>query len=196
MSRCLRYVLTAFAVVLFTAQVFGVFAQTKTYAVSGAGEVDITVDYIAPSSNQADIEAGADGTRVYSVMLEWHSTGSIIYNAGNTNYVWNDTELKYDSTVENQGWTVNDAKIEMTVKNRSNRTVDVEFSQPKAIDGVTITGTYDKSTLNIPSAAPVIFTGIGKEQSDTAVYTVGTVTGNIAGTTKSIAAITVTIIGN
>lgn len=170
-------------------------AYSEIVTGTGMGFIDIEVEYRAPSDNRAAIEAGAEGTRVYHVTLDWEPSGKIIYNAGKTIYSWNDNDLKYDTEVTDKGWTVNDAKLFITAKNRSNRPVDVACSDPAPIKGVGLTGSYDRSAVTVPSAATGGFDGTGKEQSAQMVYTVGSVSGDISADTKNIASITVTVTG-
>lgn len=190
-----RYIFAlALAFVLVTA--FAASAPADTFGgQSGTSNVEIPVDYQAPTDNRTAIEQGADSTRVYSMTVDWQRQGTIVYNAGDTTYVWNDDTLQYDGTTANQGWTVEGAKVAFSVKNRSNRPIDVDFSAPKAINGVTLTGSYDNAKLELKSAAPTEFFGTGSEQSGNATYTVNTVDGDITGDTKTIATITVTITG-
>lgn len=192
MKKLLRIVL---ALVLALQMAVPALAYSETFEQSGVGYVDIIVEYLAPTDNRAEIESGAAGTRVYSVTLEWDTAGKIIYNAGKTTYSWNNSSLQYDSDVSGKGWTVDGAKVTITAKNRSNRPVDVVCADPEAISGITLKGSYDRSQMTIPSAAPDDFTGIGQEQSAQAVYTIGSVSGEIGGNTTNIANITVTVTG-
>lgn len=154
----------------------------------------------APDAGSVDIEANyVPGTvsdpEVYRVTLEWETTGTIAYNAGNTVYNWNSATLSYDSAVAKGEWEISNARIDFTVKNRSNRPVDVSFADPKAMNGVSsITGSYSKSTMELDSAATGGYSGTGTEQTDTAVYTITGISGAI-NSSGVIASIAVTIAG-
>ena len=154
----------------------------------------------APSNGSVDIEASyVPGTvsdpEVYRVTLEWDPSGTITYNAGDTVYNWNSATLSYDSTVAEGEWNISNAQIDFTVKNRSNRPVDVSFADPKAVNGVSsITGSYSKSTMELDSAATGGYNGTGTEQMDTAVYTITGISGAI-NSSGVIASIAVTIAG-
>ena len=154
----------------------------------------------APKSDSVDIEADyVPGTvidkEVYSVTLEWKITGTIAYNAGDTVYNWNSATLSYDSTVDEGEWKIsNDARIDFTVKNRSNRPVNVSFADPKAVNGVSITGNYSTSKLQLDTAATGGYNGTGKVQEGTAVYTITGISGTID-SSGVIASIAVTIEG-
>ena len=153
----------------------------------------------APSNGSVDIEASyVPGTvsdpEVYRVTLEWDPSGTIVYNAGNTVYNWNSATLSYDSTVAKGEWEISNARIDFTVKNRSNRPVDVSFANPTTIDGVNITGSYSKSKMELGTAAPGGYTKTGTEQTDTAVYTITGISGAI-NSSGVIASIAVTIAG-
>lgn len=197
MKRHLRFVFTTVLALALSVSVLVVpaLAYSEITTGTGMGFIDIEVEYRAPTDNRDDIEAGAEGTRVYRVTLDWEPTGKIIYNAGNTTYSWNDNDLKYDTEVSGKGWTVNEAKLAITAKNRSNRPVDVACSNPTPIKGVDLTGSYDRAFVSVPSAATGGFDGVGTEQSAKIIYTVGSVSGDISADTKNIASITVTVTG-
>ena len=198
MNNSLRFAigLVLTCALLFAATAFPTMAdEDMEQGMSIEGFVDVEVEYTAASDNKAEIEAGADGTRTYNMTLEWESAGKIVYNAGKTVYSWNSNDLQYDTEVSGKGWTVSDAKITITAKNRSNRPIEMSCSQPVTIDGVKMTGAYDMSTVTIPSAAVNGFEGVGKEQSASVVYTVESVSGEISGNTQNIASISVTVTG-
>ena len=150
-----------------------------------AGSVDIEADYVPGTVSDPE---------VYSVTLEWETSGTIAYNAGNSVYNWNSATLSYDSTVAEGEWQISNARIDFTVKNRSNRPVDVSFANPKAVGGVSITGSYSKSRIELGTAATGGYTGTGTEQKDTAVYTITGISGAID-SSGVIASIAVTIDG-
>lgn len=197
MKRHLRFILAqalAFALA-FQALAVPVLADSETLTETGTSFAEIVVEYRAATDNRADIEAGAAYTRAYKVTLEWEPAGKIVYNAGKTIYSWDGNGLKYDTEVTGKGWTVSDAKVVFTVKNRSNRPVEVECHDPAPINGVTVTGSYDISTMTIPSAAVNGFDGVGEEQSAQAVYSIRSVSGDISSSTTSIASITTVVTG-
>lgn len=153
----------------------------------------------APDAGSIDIEAGyVPGSvidkEVYSVTLEWETTGTIAYNAGDTVYNWNSATLSYDSTVAKGEWDISNAQIVFTVKNRSNRPVAVSFADPKAVGGVNITGNYSNDKIELRTAATGGYNGTGKEQEGTAVYTITGISGAID-SSGVIASIAVTIEG-
>ena len=164
------------------------FALTVPALASGApsnGSVDIEADYIPGTVSAPE---------VYSVTLEWETSGTIAYNAGDSVYTWNSSTLSYDSTVAEGEWDISNARIVFTVKNRSNRPVDVSFANPKTVSGVSITGSYSKSRMELGTAATGGYTERGTEQKDTAVYTITGISGAIDGS-GVIASIAVTIDG-
>lgn len=150
-----------------------------------AGSVDVEADYVPGTVSDPE---------VYSVTLEWKTTGTIAYNAGDTVYSWNSATLSYNSTVGKGEWDISNAQIVFTVKNRSNRSVDVSFADPKAVGGVSITGNYSKSEIKLGTAATGGYDGTGTEQKDTAVYTITGISGAID-SSGVIASIAVTIDG-
>lgn len=197
MKKPLRFVLSA--VLTFTLTVCAAAAPaiacSQTLVETGTGFVEIEAEYLAPSDNRAEIEAGAESSRIYSVKLEWTPSGKIVYNAGKTIYNWNNDDLQYDKEVTEKGWTVSDAKVLITAKNRSNRPVEMSCADPVPIDGIKLTGKYDRTAATIPSAAINGFNGVGMEQTAQMVYTVDKVSGDISGDTTNIAGITVTVTG-
>lgn len=197
MNKHLRFaVATVLTLALLcSAAVIPALAYSETLLGSGIGFVDIEVEYMPPSDNRAEIEAGTDGTRIYNVTLDWETSGKIIYNAGKTVYSWNNDDLQYDIEVSGKGWTVQDAKVKITAKNRSNRPVEMSCSEPESIDAVKLTGSYDRSTVEIPSAAVNGFDGVGTEQAASVVYAVSSVSGDLPANTENIASITVTVTG-
>lgn len=197
MKKHLRFTIAAVLTIALTlsATVFPAMAYSETLLGTGIGFVDIEVEYIAPSDNREEIEAGTDSTRIYSVTLEWEPSGKIIYNAGKTIYSWNNQDLQYDAEVTDQGWTVLDAQVKITAKNRSNRPIEMSCSEPVSIDAVKLTGSYDRTTVAVPSAAVNGFDGVGTEQTASVVYTVSSVSGEISGNTENIASITVIVTG-
>ena len=192
MKKHLRFVLV---LVLAFVMAMPALAYSETFDGSGVGYVDVVVEYIEPTDNRAEIEAGADGTRVYSVTLEWITDGKIVYNGGKTVYSWNDSSLTYDSETTGEGWSVDGAKVTIGVINRSNRPVDVTCEDPTPIQGIELKGKYDRSTMTVASAAPAEFNGVGTAQREEAVYTIEGVDGKLDGKTTNIASITVTVKG-
>lgn len=197
MKKHLRFAIAAVLTLalICSATVVPVLADSETLLGTGISFVDVEVEYIAPSDNRAEIEAGTEGTRIYSVTLDWEPSGRIIYNAGKTIYSWNNQDLQYDTEVTDKGWTVLDAKVKITAKNRSNRPIEMSCSEPVSIDAVKLSGSYDRSTVTVPSAAVNGFDGVGAEQTASVVYTVSSVSGDISANTENIATITIIVTG-
>lgn len=137
----------------------------------------------------------------YDITIDWNSTGTLKYSNSKDTYTWNSTDLVYDVTTDTvAGWTITDAKIQVTVTNRSDLPIVASCAAPiaKAESGVTsITGHYGDgidttATLNIASAANGL-TEAGAEQSGSATYTITGVDGAIAADATTIGTITVTI---
>ena len=172
--------------IMALAMTFALAVPALAFGTPDAGSVDIEADYVPGTVSAPE---------VYRVTLEWEPSGTIAYNAGDSVYIWNSDTLSYDSTVTKGEWDISNAQIDFTVKNRSNRPVDVSFADPKAVNGVSsITGSYSKSTMELDSAATGGYTGTGTEQKDTAVYTITGISGAID-SSGVIASIAVTIVG-
>lgn len=190
-----KFLSLALCAAMLLALAVGVGAQEITSS-TGSGNVEIQASYTAKSDNKADIEAGAEGTKVYYLTLNWEQTGSISYNAGKTTYSWNQKTLSYDGQESGKGWSVgSDAKIVISAVNRSNRDMDIACGNPVAVSGVTISGKYDHNAFTVASAAINGFDGIGKEQSGSATYVISGVSGDGWDGNGGIGTITVTITG-
>lgn len=181
-----KYVCLILALVLTAAMAVPALASFESG--EGTDSVDITAEYHAPSS----VDAGP----VYSVTLEWTTSGRIAYDGGTVTYSWNDGTLRYDTREKTPGqWVVDNAKIDFTVRNRSNRPVDVSFADPANTEGnVIVSGTYSQRLLQLGSAATGGFESQGAEQIATSTFTVTGVTGEIQ-SSGIIATIAVTIQG-
>lgn len=159
-------------------------------------DINVTAGYTKPSHT-------VDGV-VYHVVVAWSQTGTITYTGDKYTYTWNPSEGdygRYDQTGEAAHWTVTDAKVAITVTNKSNAAIKATCDAPAAFANVTsVTGQYDTTsngTLNLASAAPAeseLPTNLnGTEQTATATYTITGVEGSISEDKATIATITVHI---
>lgn len=152
-----------------------------------------------PKSESTNIEASFDNhenvvVSKYHVTVAWSTDFTISYSNGYTTYTWDPSNTKYIPAETNEKWTVSDdAKVAITVTNRSDGAIKAECGNPVAVNGVnaTIQGSYDNSTLNIESASKGL-TEQGAVQTKTANYSITGVTGSID-KTGAIATITVTV---
>ena len=157
-------------------------------------DIDVTAGYTAPRYTVGDT--------VYHVVVAWSQTGTITYTGDQYTYTWkpNDGDYgRYDMTGEAAHWTVTDAKVAITVTNKSNAPITATCAAPKVESGITVTGNYDATSngkLVLESAAPseneLPNTVDGTKQEATATYTITGVDGTITGAGK-IATISVTI---
>lgn len=165
--------------------------------VPGSKNIDVTAGYTAPSYTVGDT--------VYHVVVAWSQSGTITYTGDQYTYTWNPNDGdygRYNQTGEAAHWTVTDAKVAITVTNKSNAPITATCAAPKAEKGITVTGSYDADSngeLALESAAPATVGPDttedqlkGTEQKASATYTITGVDGTItaAGT---IATITVSI---
>lgn len=179
------------------------------FAAENSGSTTVT-DPIDAAGNSKDINVTAgytepkytvDGT-VYHVVVAWSQTGTITYTGDRYTYTWKPGEGdygRYDQTGEAAHWTVTDAKVAITVTNKSNAAITATCATPKGESGITVTGNYDtvsNGKLVLESAAPAeseLPTKLeGTKQEATATYTITGVDGIITGAGK-IATISVTI---
>ena len=168
--------------------------------VPGSKDVNVTAGYTAPTYKSA-------GT-VYHVVIGWEQTGTITYTGDQYTYTWkpNDGDYgKYEQSGEAAHWTVTDAKVAITVTNKSNAAITATCAAPAAGAGITtFTGHYGDGTdqeavLECGSAAPATITPNnleGKEVSKTATYTITNVDGKISSDNAVIATINVSISAN
>ena len=163
--------------------------------------IDVTAGYTAPSYTVA--------STVYHVVVAWEKSGTIKYVGDKFIYIWNPEtgdNGAYTKTGDAAHWEVSaDAKVAITVTNKSNAAITATCGAPaaKTDTGVTsITGHYGEdetateAKLDLESAAPKI-TGpndglTGTEQKASATYTITGVNGTI-GEAGVIATISVTI---
>lgn len=145
-----------------------------------------------PSSSSGDITAVFDPgennvTHAYSVTITWSQSGTLTYHAPSGSYTWNTDTLQYDHSGNTNGfWTVDNAKVKITVENRSDVPVKAVCGTPDPNLFMAIIGTYDQNVLNLPSAAQGLngYTETGTAQSLTATYTIDRVSGEITSSGK------------
>lgn len=157
-------------------------------------DINVTAGYTAPTYKSA-------GT-VYHVVIGWKQSGTITYTGDQYTYTWKPGEGnygRYDQTGVAAHWTVTDAKVAITVTNKSNAAITATCAAPKEKTGITVTGSYDADSngkLVLESAAPaeseLPTTLNGTERTATATYTITGVEGTITGA-GAIATINVSI---
>lgn len=169
--------------------------------------IDVTAGYTAPTYST--------GATVYHVVVAWEKTGTITYAGNQYYYDWkvDENNFGYVKDEENSteaGWTVDNAKVAITVTNKSNAAITATCGAPVVkIDTVTgIVGHYGDGTdqtakLNLESAAPATvgpdttedqLKGTAKEGK--ATYTITGVNGAISQDNVVIGTITVSIKAN
>lgn len=165
-----------------------------TDSANNSKNINVTAGYTKPKYT-------VDGT-VYHVVVAWSQTGTITYTGDQYTYTWKPGEGnygRYDKTGEAAHWTVTDAKVAITVTNKSNAAITATCAEPKKVGNVTVTGSYDATSngqLELESAAPaeseLPTTLDGTERTATATYTITGVDGTITGA-GAIATINVSI---
>ena len=172
------------ALVLTLAMVFSL-APLSAYAdtitgLGGTASCDVKATYVAGSS-------GGAGTPVYSVDIVW---GDMAFTYTEEAGVWN--PATHETTGAGGGvWKATSPdgnKIKVT--NHSNAAVTATFSYAAATGYDSISGSFDKATLNLATA---VDTEVSNAPSDTAALTLdGALDGNTAAGT-TIGTITVTL---
>lgn len=142
--------------------------QTTTPTTSDAA---ITASYVSPD---------ADYVHTYKATVAWKQTGTIKYTDATTVYTWDTDKLEYitSSNTENNKWTVDNAKVAITVTNYSDLAITAKCADPAATGNVkSISGEYDKSDLSLDSA--YVKGGMSKATTDTATLSITDVKGTI-----------------
>ena len=173
------------ALVLTLAMVFSLaplsaYADSKITEAGGSATHDVTATYVAGSS-------GGAGTKVYSVDIVW---GDMAFTYTEEAGVWN--PATHETTGAGGGiWSVNNSggnKIKVT--NHSNAAVTATFSYAAATGYDTISGSFDKATLNLATA---VDTEVSNAPSDTAALTLSGALASNTPANTTIGTITVTL---
>ncbi len=164
-------VLFMFALLLTVA--LTVYADGSTTCTTDGSEVscDIQADYVADASTV---------THAFSVTVSWTQSGTLRYSSKGGSYTWDPNNLQYSGTSTDASWTIDDPKISITIVNRSDMGVTATC-EVKPNSGLGIYGNFDKSTLQLASAAQGLtgYTGTGTATTATATYTITQIIGSI-----------------
>ena len=128
---------------------------------------------------------------VYHVTVSWNQTGTLAYSVGSDTYDWQTDSLTYNKTEGTGKWECADAKVNITVTNKSNAAVNASIAEVKAQDSLTVTGNAS-ALVKVDSAASENLTAKGTEQKGYLTYTITGVTGKIT-KESTIATLTVKI---
>lgn len=146
------------------------------------------------TGNTKDISITAQYTKgenivpnVYNVTVSWEQTGTLTYTVGSDTYNWNTTSLAYDKVDGKGKWECADAKVNITVTNRSNAAVKASVSVTSSL---ALTDEKPADVV-VPTAAKGL-KETGVEQSKEMVYKITDVSGAIDQNT-TIATLTVKI---
>ena len=167
-------------------------SATVFAAETGPAIDDVTKD------NTKDIAITAQYTKgenivpkVYNVTVSWEQTGTLKYSVGSDTYDWQTDSLSYHKTPGEAKWDYTDAKVNITVTNRSNAKVKASISDVKySVD--TFVGTLPEPVTVGSAAINGLETTEGKPQTGTLTYTITKVDGAITDN-GSIATLTVKI---
>lgn len=162
-----------------------------------AAETGSTIGDVTKNNTQ-DIAITAQYTKgenkiptVYNVTVSWEQTGTLKYSVGSDTYDWQTDSLSYHKTPGEAKWDYTDAKVNITVTNRSNAKVKASISGVKySVD--TFEGTLPEPVTVGSAAINGLETTEGKPQTGTLTYTITKVDGAITDN-GSIATLTVKI---
>lgn len=190
MKKLLSMILALAMVLALSTTVFA--ADLQTSEIKGQQSTDVKANY------QAAGEPTFSDAKVYYVKVEWKQEGTLKYSEGSTTYKWNAEQNKYevdDTVTTGAGWTVENAKVTVTVTNQSNAKITASVSATEK-GGFTVSGTFDKQSAELESAAPQKPSAenlTGSNVQSTITYTINSVTGTISANDTAIATLTVTL---
>ena len=175
------------ALVLTLAMVFSLaplsaYADTKSTinTANGTASCDVKATYVAGSS-------GGAGTKVYSVDIVW---GDMAFTYTAEAGIWDPANHTYTGA-EGGAWTVDNKDGGNTITtNHSNAAVTATFSYAAATGYDSISGSFDKATLNLATA---VDTEVSNAPSDTAELTLTGALASTVTTSTKIGTITVTL---
>lgn len=150
MKKLLSMILALAMVLALSTTVFA--EDVPSDNITGDMSMNVTAEYTAT-------DPISFGDKVYSVTVAWNQTGTLSYNAGTTVYKWNAAETKYEEDSDSSspaGWTVTDAKVTVTVTNKSNAKIKASITaNTNATSGLTVTGSFkdSKNSVEVDSAA-------------------------------------------
>lgn len=122
-----KYLVALLALVMMFALAIPVFAEPVEVSVPGSSSADIKADY-------EEGEVDDTVTTVYLVTVDWATESTLKYSDGTTTYKWNANTTKYEAQdPEDQGWT-GDAKVTITVTNKSNDAIKASAAWENADD--------------------------------------------------------------
>lgn len=172
-----RAIAVIMALVLLAVASISASAASSTF---GEGSEDINV-------NAKYIDSVSSGT-VYSVDVKWDSM-EFTYTVSGTK-VWNPAKHDYDISTSDT-WSADNNGI--TVVNHSNAAVKTEFSFTPVADYNTVSGTFTKTSLSLPSAEGKALNA-AELTGETSLTLSGTLDKSVVNMTK-VGTITVTIKG-
>lgn len=128
---------------------------------------------------------------VYNVTVSWNQTGKLTYSVGSDTYDWQTDSLSYKKTPGEAKWDYTDAKVNITVTNKSNAKVKASISE--VTNTVATFEGNSSADVTVDSAAiNGLATTKGEPKTGTLTYTITKVDGAIT-ETGPIAKLTVTI---
>lgn len=184
MKKILCAVLALVMVMALSVTAFANGSDTKTN-IPATSNASITASYETPDASYV---------HTYKATVAWKQTGTIKYTDATTVYTWDTDKLEYktSSNTESNKWTLDNAKVAITVTNYSDQGITAKCADPAGIGTVTsIRGEYDKTDLSLASA--YVEAGTSEAKSDTATLTINDVQGKITTDGAVIGTITVTL---
>lgn len=167
--------------------------SATVFAAEGTGSAIDDLSKGQDISITAAYEKGQDNIpTVYHVTVSWNQTGTLAYSVGSDTYDWQTDSLTYNKTEGTGKWECADAKVNITVTNRSNAAVNASIAKVKAQNSLTVTGNASE-LVKVNSAAKEDLKAPGEEQKGYLTYTITNVEGAITKADTKIATLTVKI---
>lgn len=196
MKKLLSMILALAMVLALSTTVFA--EDVPSDNITGETSMNVTANYTATGPTSF-------GDTVYSVTVAWNQTGTLSYNAGTTVYKWNAAETKYEEdsgSSSHASWTVTDAKVTVTVTNKSNAKINALITaNTNVTGGLTVTGNFkdNKDSVEVDSAAKGTSATqlTGSAQQASVEYHItnveGTITTALASSTITVATLTISL---
>lgn len=159
MKKALSFILVAVMLLALAVPAFA--ADNVADETTGAGKSEGIVT--AEFDEGSDVNDAEKVAKTYLVTVDWTIESTLKYSNGTTTYTWNTDDTKYESSTAGKGWT-GEADVAITVTNKSNDAITAKATWAAA-EGITAACEFDKTTIDVESAAKGVEVADGAEGS-------------------------------